>query len=298
MTTGEGSPETLAQFQVRATRRDPRLDRDRAVIDDFFVAFEEAARMRRLSLWGLCELERSLAREEASLGVTRGDPALSPGHRQNLDAAWERSELAKAESAAETPALNVATVILMLGALDALVEDLTPFVRDMAVRTSVQRLIDEAIAKAQPPIELADDQRRAIEDAVVATASERVQDLPRLERGGARRYERLLERVGLGAPSDRPIPRDLDVALAEAITIRNVVVHGASRVEARSLRAARSLEITEGEFVRMSNAQFRTYSAAIHAYAVEVADRLLGKAIGSDPTGDILRWREDVQVND
>jgi hypothetical protein len=88
------------------------------------------------------------------------------------------------------------------------------------------------------------------------------------------------------------------VALAEVIAIRNVVVHRASRAEEKSLRAARSLGLTEGQFVRVSNAQFRTYSAAIHAYGVEVADRLLGKTIGTKPTGDLLRWRDDIQVND
>jgi hypothetical protein len=298
MTSGDRSLDTLAQSQLRATRRDPRADRDRAIIDDFFVACEEAARMRRLSLWGLCELERSLDREETSLGLTRGDPALSRDARQALDAAWERSELAKAESLAETPALNVAALILMVGALDTLVEDLTPSVRDMVVRTSMRRLLDEAIAQAKPPVELTDDQRRTIENAAVAAAYESLPELPRLQRGGVRRYERLLEKVGLGAPSDRPIPRDLDVALAEVIAIRNVVVHRASRAEEKSLRAARSLGLTEGQFVRVSNAQFRTYSAAIHAYGVEVADRLLGKTIGTKPTGDLLRWRDDIQVND
>lgn len=57
-----------------------------------------------------------------------------------------------------------------------------------------------------------------------------VQKIP-LKSSGAKRYEKGLRRVGLGAPEGRPIPADLDQALCEVGALRDVWVHRAGRVD-------------------------------------------------------------------
>lgn len=43
--------------------------------------------------------------------------------------------------------------------------------------------------------------------------------------------------MGWGAPEDRPIPDDLEIALTELGAVRNVLVHRAGRIDAQALRS-------------------------------------------------------------
>lgn len=180
----------------------------------------------------------------------------------------------------------------MNSALDALVEELTPAVRDVRRRALVEAMLSDVSARL--PAELADEARETIEDVVGDFIEDRLPKMGRLRESGARRYERVLEGAGLAASQERPIPRDLDSALTELGALRDVLIHRGGRVDARALKQAPSLTYGDGEMVRMSNADFHTYSAAVRCYAAEVQFRLIRGWIemSDDDAPDLARWQD------
>jgi hypothetical protein len=115
-----------------------------------------------------------------------------------------------------------------------------------------------------------------------------VPELRQLEKKGVARYERRLRRVGLGAQN--PIPLDLDEALRELGVIRDLLVHRASRIDKEALQKAPSLakRYEDGELIRLSDEDYRMYSAAIRWYGAEVIHRVYGKPSEDDDSDD---WR-------
>src|SRR5437016_4921884 len=100
MRIGEEGLGEYARSQVEAVRNDPRLRRKRgASVADFWDAMEEAERVRMLGVLGLHELKRFLEREEARLGASRADDNLPGPVAGQLQAAWERTEMACLEIA-------------------------------------------------------------------------------------------------------------------------------------------------------------------------------------------------------
>jgi hypothetical protein len=97
-------------------------------------------------------------------------------------------------------------------------------------------------------------------------------------RYGADRFEHVLEAGLIGAPSTRPIPEELSDALAELGALRNVLVHRAARIDAGALKQAPTLatRYADGDLVRMTSDDYRTYSAAVWAYGMEIQRRMVG----------------------
>lgn len=298
---GEQNLGEFARWQVETARRDPRLERGRgAMVADFWQAMEEAERVRLLSILGLHELRHALEREEARLGFSRDDENLSDEVLRTLQAAWERSEMARIEIENGHPHLNAQALLSMNSALDALVEEFVPSMRDIFVHA----LIDQAVTRAeeQEPAaaeKLTPDVRERIREAAHAVLAEKMPKLERLRDSGIKRYERLLAQVGLGAPSDRPIPSDLDQALTELGALRDVLVHRAGRVNAKALEQAPSLLYGDGELVRISESDYRTYSAAIRCYSQEVLFRSVRhwpEATDEKDGPNLAAWRDYYRV--
>jgi hypothetical protein len=274
-TIGEDGLGDFARTQIDRARNDPRLGRKRgATVADFWIAMEEAERVRMLGIMGLHELTHTLERHEQLLGASRDDDDLPDNVARKLQAAWERAESARIEIANGHPHLNAQALGAMNSALDALVEEWVP-----AMRTArTQWLIDQAIQQTdeQHP-ELADTLTPELRETLVAALRSYVGDqLPKLDRllgSGIERYETRLSREWLGAPADRPIPQDLDRALAELGALRNVLTHRAGRVDQKALEQAPSLRYQDGELVRISAEEYREYSAAVRCYAGEIQFR-------------------------
>jgi hypothetical protein len=293
----------FARRQLEAARRDPRLDRGdgRALVADFWDAMEEAERVRTLGLMGLHELTSALEREEASLGVRRDADDLDAAAAAMLQAAYERAEWAKAELANESPHGNAQALISMNSALDAMVEELAKHWRAV----QVERIVDEMLAKgrrsAGDAVESVDARVvAAVEDAVRAEVDRIVPKALKPKGSGIARYEKPLRRVGWGAPADRPIPEDLDAALAELGALRDVLVHRAGRVDEPALEQAPTLRYRAGHFVRISRQEYREYSAAIRCYAQEITFRGMRgwPEVNDERDGPHLaRWRDCVRVN-
>lgn len=273
----------LARSQIEQARTDPRVERIGGVtIGDFRAAVEEADRVRLLGISGLHELTEAVSHERVRLGLPLDGSGDAPKYLPSLRAAHERAELARAEIANEYPHLNATGLVSLNSALDALVEHLLVGLRDHFAswfRQYVSRTLD---GQSLPPI--APDLRARAVEAAVTVALKRldlddVQKIP-LKSSGAKRYEKGLRRVGLGAPEDRPIPADLDQALCEVGALRDVWVHRAGRVDSVALTQAPTLRsrYEEGQFVRFTADDYRTYSAALRCYGEEVMSRLVPPA--------------------
>jgi hypothetical protein len=298
---GEEGLGVFAREQIDAARNDPRLDRGRgAMVADFWVAMEEAERTRKLGILGLEELTRTLERYEHEQGVARDDDELSPRARATLQAYWERAESARIEIANGCPHLNAQALISMNSALDAMVEEWVPAMRAIRAMAISEHLMQRA-EQEHPDLasKLTDEQREALSNALPTVVTEQLPKLVHMTGSGAARYEALLCQEGLGAPPDRPLPADLDRALAELGAIRDVLVHRAGRVDVRALEQAPSLRYKDGDLVRVTRHEYREYSAAVRCYAAELAFRSFRSwpEVTDEKDGpDLAGWRNYVMV--
>jgi hypothetical protein len=146
----------------------------------------------------------------------------------------------------------------MNSALDAMVEELVKHWR----RFRVERIADHVLAKrrgeAGDAIGSVDAATLAAVEDVVRREAERLVPAALKPRGsGIARYEKPLKRVGWGAPEDRPVPAELDVALTELGALRDVLVHRAGRGDDAALKQAPTLRYQAGQLVRISREDYR-----------------------------------------
>lgn len=285
------------QAQLGAARNDPRLTRTRsAPIADFFDHLAEAERVRALHIWSVQDARQVLARQEERLETRRGSLALTPDAAAELDAAWERAELANAEVANDFPLINAMTLIGLHGALDALVEELTPSANTMTLDLIVKDVINNA--RLQHPDLTASFPPEILQAVQAALRDVLAEELPRISRpagSGAERWESVLRKGGLAAPPTQPIPPDLDEALRELSNLRDVLVHRAGRLDRKAIQACPSLVarlyLAEGQLVRLRGIHYRRYSAAVRAYGLEITRRTLTRG-GIDNPVDLANWQD------
>lgn len=158
-------------------------------------------------------------------------------------------------------------------------------------------------ARTVKPEEYARLTQTQVDAAIVAFRNHVVSRLPPLQRlqgKGTARYEDALKQVGLAAPTKRPIPENLDLALTEVGVLRDVLVHRAGRIDPRALEQAPSLasRYAEGSFVRLGRADYRRYSAAIRCYGAEISRRaMLGVYDGTEHEVDLTEWQGWYRLN-
>lgn len=286
---GEERLGERARHQLEVARVDPRIARGRgAMVADLFDAFEEAERTRELSVWGLMEIANSVTNEHDT----------SSGSVQVRQAGWERAELAKAELDNEHPHLNAMALISMVSALDACIEDLVPTAKEIYARAIVKEIYDNRLTGEEREMweSLSDDRRAVVQEALVKAMAKTRKKPKKLFDVGAKRYETLLKDANLQAWPDKPIPNALDIALGEIGALRHVLVHRAGRVDEKALEDAPTLaaRYSAGDFVRISKEDYRTYSAALRAYASDVVRRPFGDLMKDDV--DLSRWRDYYRI--
>jgi hypothetical protein len=285
--------------QLADARRDSRLTHGReAVVADWRAAMGAAERVRTLADWGLQELLDSVDHEERRLDAKgQTDPA-DPRRRRAVEAAGQRAELARAERENQLVEHNAMTLISMVGALDALVEELVPRAREMLVEQEASALVDRA--RKQEP-----DAAKRVDPAafmVIQRVLEQMLDErlgsfdPSPKGAGAGRWEKVLRHAGLQAPPGRPIPADLDQALTEVVALRHVLAHRAGRIDDRALRQAPTLRYADGDLVRVTHTDYLVYSAALWTYGEEVIRRLLGD-LAPMPESVLTNWRQNHTLN-
>jgi hypothetical protein len=301
----------FARQQLEAARRDPRLDwgpDDETAIADFWVAVEEAERVRNLGLWGLQELTHALERKEDRLGVKHDADDLDEDAAATLQAAYERAEMAKAELANGSPHGNAQALVSLNSALDAMVENLAKSWRAFRVRHTAVEMMTNAIEEMRTHTNEAgmrflaslDPETLAIIERDTRERVEKVTPKAHLPRGaGIDRYEKSLEQIGWAAPPDRPIPPDLDAALRELNSLRDVWVHRAGRVDQQALEKAPTLKYKAGQLVRITRLEYRRYAAAVRCYAEEITFRPIRSWAGASENDgpDLLQWTSYVPIN-
>lgn len=289
---GEEGLVGYAREQVEAAQRDPRLERGRgAMVADFGGAIEEVERTRILGILGLHELRNAYERERADFDANGGDRK----REHDIPVYWQRAELARVEIESGHPALNAQALVSMNSALDALVQEFAPAVRDLPLQMTMkqaEKQVPEAVEHLTP--ELREKMLRKMKEILKAPTDKA---LSQMRGSGASRYEQSLHQVGLGAPEDRPIPADLDEALTEFGAIRDVLVHRAGRMDERALKQAPSLRTRyeDGQLVRLTDEDYRTYSAAIRCYGAEIIHRLWRKwpdLLDPENEVNLKNWRE------
>lgn len=293
----QSRPESLTDRQLADARRDPRLDHGKeAVIADWWAAMGAAERVRTLADWGLQELLDSEAHEKRRLDE-RGHTDRTGRERQaSIEAARQRAELARAERDNQLAEHNAMTLISMVGALDAMVENLVPQARQMVIKQQAITLIDRVREQEPEAVaQIGDANLDAIRRTVEQTLNERLGDIDSSPRGaGAKRWEDVLRLAGLNAPAERSIPADLDQALTEVIALRHVIAHRAGRIDARALKQASTLRYADGDLVRVTHADYLLYSAALWTYGQEVIRRLIGN-LTLLPA--LSNWRQNYTIN-
>jgi hypothetical protein len=145
MNASDDMPASLAARELVAARRDPRLTHGRhAVVADWWAAMGAAERTRKLADWGLQELIDSEAHERHRLQAAGRSNQDDRQRTAAIDAARERAELARAEKENQLVERNAMTLISMVGAVDALVEELAPRARDMLIAHQAHLMMEQA----------------------------------------------------------------------------------------------------------------------------------------------------------
>lgn len=274
----------MVHTDLEDARRDPRLTPGReAMVRDWWAAMKAAERTRRVFEWG------------AQAIVTAPDPYES--NSQESTALKERQAIAQAELDNALAEVSAMTLVAMVSALDALVEELTPSVREAITNIRAQQLVERLRQDRPDLVAAAGD--ADIQTIVRALADQLAGTLPKLRAkpkgGGASRWEEVLEQVGLGSSAGQSIPHDLDEALGEVIQLRHVIAHRASRVDSAALTHAPTLRYELDELVRISRDDYRRYSAALWTYGEEVLRRLM-KDLGPPPM-PLSQWRQNASIN-
>jgi hypothetical protein len=176
--TSEDRPESLASRELAAARRDPRLTHGRdAVVADWWAAMGAAERTRKLADWGMQELIESEAHERHRLQAQGSTERDDPQRAAAMCAAHERAELARAEKDNQLVEHNAVTLISMVGALDALVEELAPRARDMLIAHQAHILMERTREQVpEAAAKLDESALRAIEQATRDLLAERFAD--------------------------------------------------------------------------------------------------------------------------
>lgn len=290
-------PDSLADREIAAARRDPRLTHGRdAVVADWWAAMGAAERARKLADWGLQELTEAEAHERHRLQDKGAGDENDPQFTAAIDAARERAELASAEKENQLVEHNAMTLISMVGALDAMVEELAPRARDMLIAHQAHVMMEQARQQEPEAVAKLDASALdAIEQATRDLLAERLESFDPYPRGtGAKRWEDVLSHVGLQAPPGRPIQADLDEALTEVVALRHVLAHRSGRVDRRAVKQAPTLRYADGDLVRISRDEYRRYSAALWTYGEEVIHRLMKDLA---PAPSLHNWLQNYTLN-
>ena len=173
---GVSGDRQYARDEVERARRDPRLGHGReAVVAHWRSAMESAERVRRLAVWGLHELRNSEDLERLRLARTPHD---ADYEARALRAARERAALAEAEADNQMVELNAMTLVAMMSATDALVEELVPHAHAFLIEWHVHQRM-EALSREHPEATAAlnDEQLEVARRLAIGALKEQLGDI-------------------------------------------------------------------------------------------------------------------------
>ena len=276
----------LALTQVEQAENDPRAEQQVGLRDAFYAATGEAENLRLLAQLGLLKL----ARQPIEEGSVNAD---------DWQAKWEQSHLAQLMVDTDFPYLNAMTLVAIYSAVDAMIESLVPSRVEAIVAMRLLAVLEQLDVDLDSP-ETRQRFEAVMTSEVLAGELEKIaKKTGRVGSGGLSRYERHLQVADLAGFSDRAFPEDLDVALTEISALRDVLVHGGARVDAKAVSKAPTLPARgypDGCFARIGREDYRTYSAALFTFAEEVLDRMLLQ-VGQERPNRLSDWRYNATLN-
>jgi hypothetical protein len=276
----------LALAQIEQAESDPRAGKEVGLRDAFYAATGEAENLRFLAELGLRTISAQPVWEDS----------VDAGERQ---AKWEQSYMAQLMIDGDHAYLNGMTLVSIYSAVDAMIESMVPSRVEAAMALRALAVLDEL------GVDIHDPKTGELLDAAMASEqmtealAKIAKEAGRVGSGGLSRYERHLRVAGLANFPDREFPNDLDVALKEISALRDALVHGGAKVDAKAVAKALTLPergYPEGSFVRIGRADYRTYSAALFTFAEEVLDRMVLQ-IGQDRPNRLAAWRDNATLH-
>ena len=100
-------------------------------------------------------------------------------------------------------------------------------------------------------------------------------------RNGANRFESLLKPFGLAGS----VESDCQKSLFELSQVRHVLVHRAGHADKRLIDACPWLELAAGKKLKVTEAMWRSYNAAIASYVLELIGRVYKRFGATMPSG-------------
>ncbi len=140
--------DETARRELDKARNDPRLERDRAAVADFWDAMDETERARKLAIRG-------------ARAIRESDPI------------WVMAELAGGDIDNDFPGLNAQALVAMNSALDSMVEEFAPAMREILVKA----FVDQAFKRAEEQVpdaaaELDDEKRGVLREVILKTVAD------------------------------------------------------------------------------------------------------------------------------
>ena len=203
-------------------------------------------------------------------------PETSEGIATLISLGEELHEYAKEQSDAGMPYLRALLTIRYVTIMETVVQDAVT----ISLETVPSVLNQDEVRKIKGPVA----------ELIAASAAERAeffanalaQEVKAPLQTGIKRFEALLNAVGLGGPVDSAASRTVH----ELLQVRNVLVHRNGRADARFSKACPWLNIHPGEDLVVTSAMGERYRSVTLYYLIEIIKRWLHRA----------GWRDEISA--
>lgn len=180
-----------------------------------------------------------------------------------LLSARSQAALAKEEVDSGFPLMHAHALLGLWSALEALIEDLT--VAWLIAKPNI--LQRPAFSKIRAPV--ADFLQLSEEDRMSYVVTELQRDLKAELRQGVKRFETVLDAIGMGGV----VSPQLGKALYEAQQVRNALAHRGGMADRRLIEACPWLDLTAGQPLTVTHAKFEYYTDAVCTYLRDLINR-------------------------
>jgi hypothetical protein len=228
------------------------------VLSGFLDFFQDIQKVLTHSIHALTEMEAApVALEELRAVEGLNLPELRPRPivQEHIDDARAAAEWNRDQRFKGHPLLHAQFVIVLWGALEALIEDLT-----VAILVDGGASVLDSEARVRIPV------RDLLQLGATDRATLVVREVRRATdadlREGVSRFEVLLRVVGMSGPVDDDLRRDM----FEMSKVRNVLVHRRGIVDRDLLTSCPWLGLSEREELRVSDAMAQRYGNAATEY--------------------------------
>lgn len=224
--------------------------------------------MTRNAILSACEAEEmvDIRREIASL-IKKDDPfPTEESLKSARDHAAQEAKYAKSETESGFPYLYSLATVRLWSIVEAAIDDEALAIIDEMDMANPPEALRRLKGSLIPFLHLSKDQQNEY------LLSQLKDSLSSQFKSGIGAFESVLEALGFGGAVDAEVRK----ALFECSQVRNVIVHRAGVIDRRLCEACPWLEMSPGNQLKVSHADFVVYVYAAFLYLLEVEVRILG----------------------